>query len=35
MAQGGMCTVLATKSAPDELFRCSKVLWVGNELGQA
>ena len=35
MAQGGMCTVLATKSAPDELFRCGKVLWVGNELGQA
>ena len=35
MAQGCVCTVLATKSAPDELFRCGKVLWVGNELGQA
>ena len=35
MAQGGVCTFLATKFAPDELFRCGKVLWVGNELGQA
>jgi hypothetical protein len=35
MAQGGVCTFLATKCSPDELFRCSKVLWVGNELGQA
>ena len=31
---GGAYTILATKSAPDELFGCGKVLQVGNELGQ-